>query len=118
VNIKCYVDDKLILQASQAPVSPTEPVFAAASKDDSTGEIILKVVNVVGVPQTLSIDLPGAASISRQAKIQTLQGDPNVQNTLESPTAIAPVTGSIDDAGTQFTHEFPANSVTVIRLKP
>jgi alpha-L-arabinofuranosidase len=118
LGIKCYVDDKLICQATEAPAKPTEPIFAAASRVDSTGEVILKVVNVVGVPQQLEINLQGVPSISKDATIQTLQGDPWVQNSVDEPTKIAPKTGNIDDAGTKFVHEFPADSVTVIRLKP
>jgi alpha-L-arabinofuranosidase len=118
LDIKCYVDDKLIVQATQAPAKPTESLFAAASRVDSTGEVILKVVNVIGVAQPLEINLTGMPAVASEASIETLQGDPNMQNTLESPTAIAPKQGKIDDAGTKFVHEFPANSVTVIRLKP
>ncbi len=118
LDIKCFVDDKLILQAEQTPMQPTEPLFAAASKVDSTGEIILKVVNTVGVDQQVQIDLQNAGTVSNEASLEVLKGDPEVQNTVESPTTIAPTQEKIQDAGAKFLHVFPGNSVTVMRLKP
>jgi alpha-L-arabinofuranosidase len=118
LNIKCFVDDKLICSATESPAKPTETLFAAASKVDATGEVILKVVNVINAPQKVEINLAGMPSVSKEASMEVLQGDPNVQNTVENPMAIAPKQGKIDDAGSTFTHEFPPDSVTVIRLKP
>jgi alpha-N-arabinofuranosidase len=118
LDIKCYVDDKLILQAKEGPAPLPEQIFAAASKVDSTGEIILKVVNTMGVAQPLNISLNGVGNIGRQANVDLLQGDPQVQNTVDAPTRIAPTQETIDDAGNKFVHAFPANSVSVIHLKP
>jgi alpha-L-arabinofuranosidase len=116
-DIKCYVDDKLIVQATDTPAQPTETLFAAASREDSTGDVILKVVNTVDVAQNIQIDLQGIDNVAKQASIETLQGDSDAQNSLEAPTKIAPAQATIDDAGTSFVHEFPADSVSVIRLK-
>jgi alpha-L-arabinofuranosidase len=118
MDIKCYVDDKLVSQATDSPAKPGQALFAAASRVDSTGEIILKVVNVVNAPQTLEINLDGAASVSKTASIEWLQGDADTQNTVDAPTKIAPQHGTIDNAGAKFTHQFPGNSISVIRLKP
>jgi alpha-L-arabinofuranosidase len=115
--IKCYVDDKLVVQATDTPSQPTETLFAAASKVDSTGEVILKVVNTVDVAQNIQINLQGINGIAKDATVEILQGDPNGQNSVDAPTRIAPTQATIDNAGPSFVHEFPANSVSVIRLK-
>jgi alpha-L-arabinofuranosidase len=117
-DIKCYVDDKLIVSAQDTPVQPAEPLFAAASRVDSTGEVILKVVNVQAAPQKIEIDLTGMPTVAKTAAIEVLQGSPQGQNSVEEPTKYAPQASMIDDAGPKFVHEFPANSVSVIRLKP
>ncbi len=118
LDVKTYVDDKLIVQATATPGQPAAPLFAAASKVESTGEVILKVVNTVNVPQQLKIDLTNVGNLAKEATYEQLTGEADVQNTVAEPTRIAPTTGKIDDAGTSFTHEFPGNSVTVIRLSP
>jgi alpha-L-arabinofuranosidase len=76
------------------------------------------VVNTVNVAQQLKIDLTGVGNLAKEATFEQLTGDPDVQNTVAEPTKIAPTTGKIEDAGASFTHEFPGNSVTVIRLSP
>jgi alpha-L-arabinofuranosidase len=70
------------------------------------------------VPQQLKIDLTNVGNLAKEATYEQLTGEADVQNTVAEPTRIAPTTGKIDDAGTSFTHEFPGNSVTVIRLSP
>ncbi len=117
-DVSCYVDGKMIVQGTDVPAKPTESLFAAASRVDSSGEVILKVVNAAGVAQSLQIDLQGMASVAKEASVEVLQGDPVVQNTVELPTKIAPQQTKIDTAGPSFTYEFPASSVSVIHLKP
>ncbi len=118
LHVKAYIDGQLVTQGTEAPSKPTHPLFAVASRVDATGEVILKVVNVVAVAELLAIDLKGIASISKDATLEVLQGDPNAQNSVEEPTKIVPQRSQINDAGLQFTHEFPPYSVSVIRLKP
>jgi len=118
LDIKAYVDDKLVLQASVTPGKSADPVYAAASRVDSTGEVILKVVNTVDAPQQLKIDLTDVGTLAGEASYVQLTGGADVQNTVQEPTKIAPTSGKITDAGASFTHEFPGNSVTVIRLSP
>jgi alpha-L-arabinofuranosidase len=118
LQIKCYVNDKLIVSAIDTPMPPADPLFAAASRVDSTGEVILKVVNTVSVPQQIQINITGAGPLAKEAAFDLLQGDPELQNTVESPTAIAPTQDKINNAGPTFIHIFPANSISVIRLEP
>ncbi len=115
-DIKCYLDDKLIIQATDRPMTPPGPLFAAASRDDSTGDIILKVVNVTGVEERVDIHLEGAGNVADKASVETLSGSPNDVNTLAVPRKVFPLESQIDNASTSFAHEFPANSVTVIHL--
>jgi alpha-N-arabinofuranosidase len=116
-NIKCYIDDKLIIQATDAPPAPPAPIYAAASRESSSGDVIMKVVNVVDTPQQIEITLKGAGEIAKEADIQTLAGQPDDQNSIESPQKIAPDNGTISDAAAKFVREFPPFSVTVLRLK-
>ena len=46
-----------------------------------------------------------------------MAGQPKDVNTVEKPEKVAPKTLVIKNVGRSFTHEFPAYSVSVIRLK-
>ena len=62
LEIKCYIDDKLILSALDTSMQPVDPLYAAASKVDSTSEVILKVVNTAGMPQQIAVNLQGVGT--------------------------------------------------------
>jgi alpha-L-arabinofuranosidase len=114
--IKCYLNDKLVNQATEAPLMPPGPIFAQATREDSTGQVILKMVNVSATPQTVDINLQGVTTVDKTAKAQVLSGQLQDVNTIDNPTKVAPVEADISDAAPEFTHEFPPYSVTVIRL--
>jgi alpha-N-arabinofuranosidase len=116
-DIKCFVDDKPIIQATDTPPVPPAPVYAAASRDKSTGDVILKVVNVIDTPQQIEINLSGIGSVAKEAVVEVLAGQPRDQNTVDAPEKIAPEKGTIANAAAKFTHEFPPYSVSVMRLK-
>ncbi len=114
-DIKCSLDDKLITEATDVPI-PLPAVYATASRVDSTGEVILKVVNVSAMPQNLQINLQGATDVSKDAHLILLTGKPGDVNTIDAPQKIAPQESDLHDAAASFTHEFPAYSVSVLKL--
>ncbi len=117
-RIRGYLDDKLVVEA-QEPAQPpiAEAIYGGASRDSKNGDIILKIVNAGEAPHVVQIDLQGAGRIANTAQGQFLTGEPNGVNTIEQPTKIAPQTLTLKAVGQTFTHEFPANSVSVFRIK-
>lgn len=99
-----------------APPSPDEPLFACASKEDASGDIILKVVNVFDVDQTLTVELPGD-HINSVATGEVMVGELGDINTVEYPSHTVPRRFIVTDAGSNWTHTFPGHSITVIRFK-
>ena len=63
------------------------------------------------------IDLQGAKDVSSSGVAIELSGQRTDENTLDAPTKVAPVTKKIENAGTKFAYTFPANSLTILRLK-
>jgi alpha-L-arabinofuranosidase len=116
-EIKCFLDGKLVSQATDSAVGTPGPIFASSNMDDSTGDVILKVVNTFDAPQDLEITLPGARSVSKDAVADVLTGELTDTNDLDHPQKIIPHRVSITNAGNDFVHEFGSHSVTVIRLK-
>jgi alpha-N-arabinofuranosidase len=78
--------------------------------------VILKVVNVSASPQNLQINLQGATDISKDAHLILLTGKPGDMNTIDAPRKIAPQESDLNDASASFAHEFPAYSVSVLKL--
>ena len=115
-DIKCYLDDKLVTQATESSLPP-DPIVATASRIDSNGQVVLKVVNTSPTPQPIQISVRGATSIAKKAFAQVLTGNPTDVNSIDNPTKIVPKQIDIDNADMTFLHEFPATSVTVIRLE-
>lgn len=99
------------------PTGPFDAVYATASRETATGDIILKLVNVQATQQSLKIDLQGVQTIKKEAKGEVLTGDLAAMNSVAEPTKVAPKPITITNAGISFTHELPAHSVTVLRLK-
>jgi alpha-N-arabinofuranosidase len=101
----------------QGPTGPFDGLYANATRDAATGDVILKLVNVQATAQPLRIDVKGVASIAKDASGEMITGALDAVNTVADPRHVVPVAVTIHDAGTSFTHELPAHSVTVLRLK-
>ena len=65
----------------------------------------------------MNINLAGVRGLANTATAQVLSGLPGDQNSVENPTKIAPVALTLKNVGPNFSHEFPAYSVTVVRFK-
>jgi hypothetical protein len=79
---------------------------------------ILSVVNVSTEPRETTIKLSGVSRLAKTASLSLLtSASQDDVNTLEEPAKVAPVTQSIEVAGPNVTCVFPANSLSVIRLK-
>jgi alpha-L-arabinofuranosidase len=129
--IQCYLDGKLVIKATEPPAKPMLPIFAEASRDDATGAVILKVVNVGATAQKMRIGLDRVRSLAGTSTVEVLSGQPLDQNTTAEPTKIVPhqerLIDSVDpnwtfftarpgSASLEFMHEFPAYSVSVMRM--
>lgn len=114
-RIRCYVDGTLVHDLQDRPAST---LFASASREQSSGEVILKVANPAEADQEVRIALNGLRAVGREAVGEVLTGSPADVNSLAEPRHIAPKPLRIPIAGTTFSHAFPASSITVLRLKP
>jgi alpha-L-arabinofuranosidase len=114
-NIKCYLDGRLIHNVTYPGL---KPLLASASRATDTGEVILKAVNVAAGDLTTDIQLDGVAAVQGPAKqIVLTSAAATDENTLADPTRVVPVEATIDAAAPTFRHTFPANSLTILRLK-
>jgi alpha-N-arabinofuranosidase len=101
---------------ASSPVS-VDPLYATASRDKASGDVILKLVNIIDEPVDAKINISGGEKIAAEAKAIVLTGERLDQNSVAEPKKVAPHEETISNAGPAFTHTLPARSITVLRLK-
>jgi alpha-N-arabinofuranosidase len=92
-------------------------LYACASRDDASGDVIVKLVNRRSQPVKIDFDLQGSGTIGRIATLETLTGPLDGVNTVAEPKAIVPKKGTVAVAGPKFSHVFAADSVNILRFK-
>ena len=116
-QIRCYLDNKLVTEATDTLPAPMPSVYAGSTRDNTTGDVIIKVVNFDAAAQSVQIDLQGVASIGGSARGQVLAGQPADINSVENPAKIVPQPITINNMGKSFRYTFAPHSVSVFRLK-
>ena len=113
-SVKCYLDGKLIHDAQSKPM---KALYASSTLSSDGEEVILKVVNASASELSTAIRLNGVKSVAKRATaVMLASADAMDENSLEQPAKVAPVALTLDNAAESFTHVFPGNSVTVLRL--
>jgi len=113
-QVRCYLDGRLV---HDLDFQPLKVLFASATHDSKTGDIILKVVNVSANPLDTDINLHGMRSSSRSGKAIVLTAkNPLDENSLDEPTKVSPKTDSFSFQGDSLHRTFPGNSFTILRL--
>jgi alpha-L-arabinofuranosidase len=115
--IRCYLDDKLITEATDGPAAPVAALYATASRATADGAVIVKVVNASALPQQLLINLQGVSAVDKSATADVICGQPSDVNSVAKPEKVAPKHVVIENAAPRFLHEFPPFSVSVLRFK-
>jgi alpha-L-arabinofuranosidase len=114
-RIRCYLDGQLLHDA-EAPEQ--QRFFATAGRDEKKKEMVMKFINYSSDPQPASLDLSSFNVARPKAQLTLLtSAQLNDNNSLETPTKILPVTSEVTLSGNTLSHQFPANSFTVLRFK-
>ncbi|MGY3519622.1 alpha-L-arabinofuranosidase C-terminal domain-containing protein [Micromonospora sp. PTRAS2] len=93
----------------------TRTFTQVVTRDDATGELIVKVVNAQDRPAVTRVDL-GGLRVRDRARMTVITGDPGEQNT-RSAEPIQPVTRTVGGIAGTFTRTFAPNSVTFLRIR-
>ena len=105
------------LDGMETAASGKQNLYASAARDESAGEIILKVVNPGVAAQNVRIKLAGVNTVSPHATQTVLTGSPDDVNTLQHPEEVIPVESVLDGAAADFSCDFAPHSLTVLRLR-
>lgn len=102
-----------LMNVSQANVPE---FYYVATKDSKTGDVYVKVVNVVGKIQTINFSVEGAKSVqSKATKIELKSDKPEDTNTIDNPKNIVPVI-SKTKVSKKFKYTFNPYSITVLKF--
>ena len=116
-NIRCFLDGTLIHDATINEI-PLKPLHVSASRENSSGDVIVKVVNVGKKAIETSIKLQGATSLQPLGTAITLtSANPADENSFALPRNIVPRTTTIEDVSSNFRYRFPPFSIAVLRLR-
>lgn len=115
-KVTCSLDGKIV-QTADIPVARSEGVFASATRDERSGEIILKVANAHPAPREIAISLDGVRNIASDATTTVITANLSDVNSFGEPDKVSPSTTTIKVSGPTFAHTFAPNSFTVLRLK-
>lgn len=114
-HLRCYLDGKLVHDLEIPP--PALPrLYAAASRDDHSGEVILKVVNAADEDAEIDVVLRGVSKVESPADVIVLHGKPDDENTLANPDRIVPMSHKIEAGAPQFRQKLRPYSLTIMRL--
>jgi alpha-N-arabinofuranosidase len=97
---------------------PIREVFFCATRDTQSGLIFLKVVNTSGIARQINVEVNGAKRINTKGEAVVLAGKSlDDTNSIDNRENVIPRTEVVEGLGAKFTREFPAYSVTVLKLK-
>lgn len=109
--------DLIAITYQGAPVTGQNNLFASATKDSDSKEIIFKLVNTDAKPQAVTINLKGV-KLAGGGNLITL-ASPGLEdlNSFEAPKNIYPVEKKFTAKGDNVSLDVGAYSVTVLKLK-
>src|SRR4030095_10375594 len=88
-----------------APVTGMfDGVYVSATRENSSGDVILKLVNVQAAAQPLQVNIQGVPNIKKDAAGEMITGDLGAINTVAEPLKVVSKAIYIKDAGTKFTY--------------
>jgi len=115
-HIRTFIDGEIINETEdKLPV--IEPLYYSASTENSTGDVIIKVVNVQEKPVTAQLVLEGTDSDVLTGTIFEMSGY-NLcdENSFEAPKLVVPRQKDFSVNVKDFSYEFPKQSITIFRL--
>ena len=91
-------------------------LYASASLDGRTGDIVVKVVNADPVAKPVLLAIEGAAPRGEARMLVLESADLQAENSLDQPTRVAPVESRVTLGAGELRLELQPHSVTVVRL--
>jgi alpha-L-arabinofuranosidase len=113
-HMQCFLDGQLI---NDVEVPSQDRFFANAGRDEATGDLIIKAINVSPHAVSSTLHVNGLSHFASDAAVTVLSSAQLADNnSMTEPTKVIPVSSRIKVPGDTFTCDFPANSLTIVRV--
>lgn len=110
--------DVVSVLANNKTIAGEDSLYASAVLDKNTNELVIKLVNVSGQPQTREINVEGIRKLENRALLTMLKSDDlNKVNSTGAPVAISPTEQQIAVKGKTISMALDPYSFTVVRVK-
>ncbi len=114
-SIRCYLDGQLICSAIRRNL---QPLYAVAGLDRKAGEVVVMAVNPNGTPADTTVELENVETVAPGSRANILTSvSPDDENSFATPRKVSPREEPVAVAGPKFPYTFPAESLTILRLK-
>jgi len=106
------------LLENNRPLAGQDSLYASATIDKNTNELIVKLVNASGKMQTKEIQVAGVKKLNADAKLIVLKaGELDDVNSFNQPVKIVPTEGNLKIKGKKISLPLTPYSVTVLKVK-
>lgn len=112
-HIELYLDG--VLQMSYDDPAPAADVFQVVTRDEDSGDIVAKVVNVSAVTQRTQVEVSDV-EIAATGSVTEIVAPPGATNTKTAPGTVEPVTRELGGLSSSFSYDLPPYSVTFLTL--
>jgi len=110
--------DLISVLLDDMPVAGQDSLYASATIDKKSNELIIKIVNTLGKSQERNVVIDSKGEFNNQAKLTVLKSDRlDDVNSLTDPMMVKPVDQQLTLNGKNLLLNLPAYSVNVIRIK-
>jgi alpha-N-arabinofuranosidase len=94
-----------------------DKLYASAAFDNSSREVILKIVNASNSARDVRINLSGSGALGPSGRALVLKsGDLKAENSLDQPLKLSPVERPFQVTAAEFTFTLDPSSMTVLRV--
>lgn len=114
-TISLYLDGELQMTYDES--ASTEKLFQVVTRDKASGDLVAKVVNTSTRPVRTAVDVSDVGIKGAGKVTQLTASSLTDTNSKSSPTKVVPVTTGLNGLSDAFTYEFPASSVTFLRME-
>lgn len=113
----CTFIDGVLFNETEDKLPNPDALYYTASYENASGDLLLKAVNIKEAPVRVDIVLNGLKDSQLLGEVHELAGFAmDAKNSLDEPNAVSPVKRPFRAQSPSFSYDFPAHSVTVLRL--
>lgn len=98
------------------PIIGQKGIYASATLDENTNELILKIANSTGQSQEVNVEVQGGKVAAGQGSLSVLTGEQDAENSFENPQRVYPRDTAVNFKGKEVRVRVEPLSFSVLRV--